>query len=373
MTGQGELEVRPREAVAGLAPYVPGRHAEAVKRQYGLDEVTKLASNENPFGPSPRAVAAARQALEGVHAYPDGASLALRDRLAEQHGLARENVVVGNGSDEIILLLALSYLEPGAEAILAAPPYSIHRTAVVASGGTPIGVPLRAYTHDLEAMAGVVTDRTGLVFIANPHNPTGTFLDAAALRRFVEALPPWVLLAVDEAYHEFVDDVLRHTARDLLDDHPNVVTMRTFSKTYGLAGLRAGYALAHPEVVATLDRIRPPFGLNAVAQAAALAALDDHEYVARVVAETRAGRERLLEIARKRGLEVVPSQANFVVMRAGDSTSLSEALLRRGVIVRPGENLGLPGWIRVSVGTADEIERFAAALEDCRPQREAMR
>ncbi|HZS87904.1 MAG TPA: histidinol-phosphate transaminase [Chloroflexota bacterium] len=365
MTDQGELGVRPREAVAALAPYVPGRHASTVMSQYGLDRVTKLASNENPFGPSPRAVEAARQALAGVHAYPDGASTALRDRLAEQHGLARENVVVGNGSDEIILLLALAYLEPGTEAILATPPYSIHRTAVVASGGTPIGVPLRAYTHDLEAMAGAITDRTRLVFIANPHNPTGTYLDAAVLRRFVGALPSQTLLAVDEAYHEFVDDALRHSARDLLDDHPNVVTLRTFSKTYGLAGLRAGYALAHREIVATLDRIRPPFGLNAVAQAAALAALDDHAYVSRVVAETRAGRARLLEIAHEHGLEVVPSQANFVAMHAGDSRALSEALLRRGVIVRPGENLGLPGWIRVSVGTADEIERFAAALDAC--------
>jgi histidinol-phosphate aminotransferase len=368
MTGQGGPGVRPRAAVAALAPYVPGRHAGAVMSQYGLDSVIKLASNENPFGPSPRAVAAARQALDGVHAYPDGASIALRDRLAERFGLARENVVVGNGSDELILILALAYLEPGTEAILAAPPYSIHRTAVVASGGSAVGIPLRAYVHDLEAMSAAISERTRLVFIANPHNPTGTYVDAEALCRFVEALPPWVLLAVDEAYHEFVDETLRHTARDLLVDHPNVVTLRTFSKTYGLAGLRAGYALAHPEIVATLDRIRPPFGLNAVAQAAALAALDDHDYVDHVVAATRAGRARLLEIARRQGLDAVPSQTNFVVMQVGDAPGVSEALLRQGVIVRPGENLGLPGWIRVSVGTADEIERFAVALDACLSQ-----
>ena len=346
-----------------MAPYVPGRPADEVKVLFGLDHVVKLASNENPFGPSPRAVEAARHALAGVHSYPDGGSVALRDALAGRFSLARDNVAVGNGSDEIILLLALAYLERGDEAVLAAPPYSIHRSAVLTAGGVAVGVPLRDYVHDLDAMAAAVTARTRLIFLANPHNPTGTAVDPSHLHRFAAGMPSHALLVVDEAYLDFADDALRHSARDLLDEYPNVVTLRTFSKAYGLAGLRAGYALAHPGVVATLDRIRPPFGLNAVAQAAALAALDDVEHVAHVIAQTRAGRARLMEIARRHDCEAIPSQANFVLMNVGDSMGLAAALLRHGVIVRPGENLGVPGWIRVSVGTSPDLELFEAALD----------
>lgn len=365
MSKANEPQAPPRPDIAALAPYVPGRPASEVKRLLGLHDVAKLASNENPFGPSPRAVEAAAQALATVHGYPDGGSVALRERLAAGFDLGRDNVMVGNGSDEIILLLALAYLEPGDEVVLAAPPYAIHRNATLIAGGRPLGVPLRDQRHDLQAMAAAVTPRTRLIFVTNPHNPTGTVVTAGELQRFAVAIPPMVLLVVDEAYHDFVDDELRYTARHLLAAHPNVVTLRTFSKAYGLAGLRAGYALAHPSIVAILDRIRPPFGLNAVAQAAALAALDDVAYVEQVVRQIRAGRVRLLEAARRHGLEAVPSQANFVLMYAGDSVGLTERLLRRGVIVRPGENLGVPGWIRVSAGTDAEIDRFDAALGAC--------
>ncbi len=377
--GTRESRMRPRTALARMTPYVPGRSAEEVRRAYGLGDipVVKLASNENPFGPSPRAVEAAARALGDVSRYPDGAAAALRDRLAARFGLARENVTVGNGSDEVILLLALAYLEPGAEAVLAAPPYAIHTKAILTAGARPIAVALADDTHDLPAMADAVGDRTRVVFVTNPHNPTGTAVPAAALRELAARVPPHVLLIVDEAYHDFVDDDARHSGRDLLDLYPHVVTLRTFSKAYGLAGLRAGYALAHRDVVETLDRIRPPFGLNSMAQAAALAALDDEEHVARVVAATRQGRARLLDIARRYGLRAIPSQTNFVLMRPfpllspessgapttpDDSGPLVEGLLRRGVIVRPGENLGMPGWIRVSVGTADDLDRFEHAL-----------
>ncbi len=372
-----ELRVRPRATLARMTPYVPGRTAEEVRRAYGLGDipVVKLASNENPFGPSPRAVEAAARALGDISRYPDGAAVALRDRLAALFGLARENVTVGNGSDEVILLLALAYLEPGAEAVLAAPPYAIHTKAILTAGARPVAVALADDTHDLPAMAGAVGDRTRVVFVTNPHNPTGTTVPAAALRELAARVPPHVLLIVDEAYHDFVDADARHSGRDLLGLYPNVVTLRTFSKAYGLAGLRAGYAFAHRDVVETLDRIRPPFGLNSVAQAAALAALDDEEHVARVVAATRQGRARLLDIAHRHGLRAIPSQTNFVLMRpapsttasgapamSGDSGPLVEGLLRRGVIVRPGENLGMPGWMRVSVGTAEDLDRFEQAL-----------
>lgn len=356
------LEARPRPAVLQIAPYVPGRPAAQVREQYGLDNVVKLASNENPFGPSPRALEAAARALTEMNWYPDGGSVALRERLAGLFGLERANVILGNGSDEVIMLLASAYLDTGDEVVLATPPYGIYLNAIHMAGGTPVGVPLCEYRHDLEAMVAAITPRTRLVFVANPHNPTGTVVTAAALRSFASRVSPRTLLVVDEAYHDFVDDGQRCTARDLLDDYPNVVTLRTFSKAYGLAGLRAGYALAHRDVIATLDRIRPPFDLNVAVQAAALAALDDTEYVAHVVARTREGRARLLEIARRHGLEAIPSQANFVLMRVSDSAACAEALLRRGVIARPGENLGVPGWLRVSVGASDDLDRFEAAL-----------
>jgi histidinol-phosphate aminotransferase len=351
------LQARPRQAISTIAPYVPGRTHDDVRRALGLTEVVKLASNENPFGPSPRVVDAIRRAAPEVGRYPDGASVDLRSDLARCFGVAHENVVTGNGSDELILLLALAYLDAGDEAVLARPPYGIHRTAVLATGGVPVTVPLRDYVHDLEAMAAAVTTRTRLVFLANPHNPTGTLVDGLALRRFVEVAPASVLVVVDEAYFDFVDPDLRHTARDLLDLHPNVVTLRTFSKAYGMAGLRAGYAVAHADVVATLDRIRPPFGLNSLAQAAARAALTDREHLAFVIEATRCGRSRLLELASRLDLEAIPSQANFVLMRVEDPAVVMD-LMAQGVIVRPGENLGMPGWIRVSVGLPEEIDRF---------------
>jgi histidinol-phosphate aminotransferase len=357
------LQVRPRAAAEVIAPYVPGRSIEEVKRDYGLNDVVKLASNENPFGPSPRAIEAAATALAGVHRYPDGASRDLREALARRHGLERENVIMGNGSDEVIMLLALAYLDSGSEAVLAAPPYSVHRTAVLVAHGKIISVQLRHHTHDLAAMAAAATERARLIMVANPHNPTGTAVTEGDLRRLAVTAPEHVVIIVDEAYYDFVDDDLRFTARDLLDRHPNVVTVRTFSKVHGLSGLRVGYGLAHSDIVSPLDRIRPPFGLNSVAQAAALAALSDSEYMARVIAETRGGRARLLEIARGHGLKAIPSQANFVLMRVGDSTAFTESLLRLGVIVRPGENLGMPGWVRVSVGTCEELDRFDAALD----------
>ncbi len=354
---------RPRPDIAALSAYVPGRSAAEVRRRYGLDDVVKLASNENPFGPSPRAVAAATAALAASNRYPDGASTALRARLAAVYRLAPANVIVGNGSDEIILLLALAYLRPSETAVMAAPPYAIHRSAVVIAGGVVAGVALKDHVHDLDAMATAVGGGAKLVFVANPHNPTGTHLDREALRRFAARIPAHTLLVVDEAYHDYVDDAVRHTARDLLGDYPNVVTLRTFSKAHGLAGLRAGYALAHEDVVSTLDRIRPPFDLNIAAQAAALAALDDVAHVRHVTRENRAGRARLMVIARRHGLAMVPSETNFVLMQVGDSAALTEALMARGVIVRPGENLGMPGWIRVSVGAREDLDRFEEAME----------
>src|SRR5205085_9740018 len=283
MTSIKELGVRPRADVVAMAPYVPGRPADEVKAQFGLNRVVKLASNENPFGPSPRAGEAARHALAGVASYPDGGAVALRDALAGRFDLARDNVAVGNGSDEIILLLALAYLERGDDAVLAVPPYSIHRSAVLTAGGVAVGVPLHDYVHDLDAMAAAVTARTRLIFLANPHNPTGTAIAPSHLHRFIAGMPSHALLVVDEAYLDFVDDALRRSARVLLDEYPNVVTLRTFSKVYGLAGLRAGHALVHPGVLMTCDRILPPYGFNPVVQAAVPAAWHRLEHVAHLV------------------------------------------------------------------------------------------
>src|SRR5256714_8608957 len=231
-----ELGVQPRPDVSEMTPYVHIRPADQLKASFGHDHVVKLASNENPFGPSPLAVEAARHALSDVAGYPDGGAVALRDALADRFDLARDNVAVGNGSDEIILLLALAYLERGDDAVLAVPPYSIHRSAVLTAGGVPVGVPLRAYVHDLDAMAAAVTARTRLIFLANPHNPTGTAVDPSHLHRFAAGMPSPALLVVDEAYLDFADHALLHSARDLLDEYPNVVTLPTSSKAYGLTG-----------------------------------------------------------------------------------------------------------------------------------------
>ncbi len=360
--------LRPPAHIAGLVPYSPGKPIEEVERELGLADPVKLASNENPLGPSPLALAAAREALADAHRYPDDGAYELRRRLAGAFGVPPEGVVIGAGSSELIALAARAYLAPGDEAVMATPAFVVYRMAVVAAGGRAVEVPCTDdLVHDLDAMARAVTARTRLVFVCNPNNPTGTVVTEPAFGAFVERLPDSLLLVIDEAYIEFVDragvpDGLAY----LRPPHGRrpVLVLRTFSKIYGLAGLRVGYGLTSPEVAADLSRVRPPFNVSRAALAAAEAALADRPHVERTREATLEGRAYLTAELARLGLTVVPSQANFVLVRVpGRGGDFYEALLRQGVIVRPVDAYGLPDYLRITVGTRAENERCVAALE----------
>lgn len=356
-----KLRVPPR--ILAIPAYAPGKPIEELERERGISGSIKLASNENPLGPSPRALAALRAALDGMHRYPDSAGRDLRQALAAFHGLAAENFILGNGSDEIIGFLAQAFLEPGDEALMTRPAFAMYEIAVRAAGGVPVAVPLEGYRVDLEAMAARVTGRTRLVFVNTPLNPTGAVVHRAALERFRSALPAEVVLVLDEAYIEFCRDPGRPDSRDYVHGDRPVVGLRTFSKAYGLAGLRVGYGILPEPVAAVLHRVRPPFNVSLAAQKAAAAALEDAGFLAATLECVHAGLARLGEGLRALGLESPESEANFRLVRLGrPCRPVYEALLDRGVIVRPLDNFGFPDAIRVNAGLPEENERFLAAL-----------
>ena len=342
--------------------YVPGRPIEDVARDLGLDPsgIIKLASNENPFGPSPLAAAAAVRAVAQSQYYPDGGCYALRERLARFHGLAPGQFVIGNGSNEVIEFLGHVFLGPGDEVVMGAPEFVVYRLVSLLFGARPVEVPFVRFRNDLGALARAVTPRTKLVIVSTPNNPAGSASTAADLIAFIRALPDTAICVVDEAYSDFADDA--PDIRPLIAEGRNVVGLRTFSKVYGLASLRVGYGYASAEFASLLDRVRQPFNVNAVAQAAAIAALDDQKFRDMCVGETRRGRRRLEEGFAALGLEFVPSQANFVLVRVGDGDRVFDALQKRGVIVRPVRSYELPEWIRVTVGTAEQNERLLTEL-----------
>jgi histidinol-phosphate aminotransferase len=349
--------------LASLVPYQPGKPVEEVEREYGIRDSIKLASNENPQGPSPRAVEALRGALAGIHRYPDGGGFYLKQKLAAKLGVDAEQIALGNGSNEILELVARSFLRPGEDAVMSEQAFVVYASVVQAAAGIPRAVPLREFTHDLDAIAAAVRKSTRLVFLGNPNNPTGTVYHRGAFERLLERLPKDVVVVADDAYAEYVADPEYPHTLDYLRPDRLLVTLRTFSKIYGLAGLRIGYGVGPAELVAALERIRQPFNVNVLAQVAALAALDDEEHVER---SRRANREGMLFLEReftRLGLDYVPSQANFVLVRVGDGSEVYERLLRRAVIVRPMGGYEFPEHVRVTVGTAEENRRFVEALE----------
>jgi histidinol-phosphate aminotransferase len=351
-----------KPAVLTQPVYEPGKPIEYVARELGLDPagIIKLASNENPHGPSPRAVAAAKQALEQGELYPDGGCFALRQKLAAQWGLAVDQFVIGNGSNEIIELLGHVFVGPGDEVVMGAPAFVVYKLVTLLFGARAIEVPLREWRHDLDAITRAITPRTKLVYVCSPNNPTGTANTEAELLAFARALPDHVIAVFDEAYAEFLERA--PDLRPLIAEGRKIVCLRTFSKIYGLASLRIGYGYASAELCALLNRVRQPFNVNAIAQAAASAALDDREFAAKTARENRAGLVQLERGCLELGLEYVPSVANFMLVRVGDGTRMFEALQRRGVIVRPVKSYGLPEWIRVTVGTQKQNERLLAEL-----------
>lgn len=355
--------------VRSLRPYEPGKPVSELERELGLRDVVKLASNENPLGPSPAAVAAAQSALPGIARYPDGNGFALKAALAQRHGVAMNQLTLGNGSNDVLELVARAFLTTEHEALFSAHAFAVYPIVTRAVGAAARIAPATngsngpAFGHDLDAMRRLVGPATRVVFIANPNNPTGTRLTADALRTFIADLPDQVIVVLDEAYFEYAHLPQETDAIDWIDEFPNLVVTRTFSKAYGLAGLRVGYSVSRPEVSDLLNRVRQPFNVNLVAEAAALAALDDGEHLERSVAMNRAGMVWLTEAFTRLGLAFIPSAGNFVCVDVGrPAEAVNKALLQSGVIVRPVANYGLPHHLRVTVGTARENERFVAAL-----------
>jgi len=355
--------------VRSIAPYQPGKPISELAREMGLDEagIVKLASNENPRGIGPRTRAAIDAALGDIARYPDGNGFELKQALAKRYSVDIGAVVLGNGSNDVLELMALAFLGPGRAAVFSQHCFAVYPLATQARGARSIVVPAKDYGHDLEAMAKAIDDETYVVWIANPNNPTGTFARGAALEAFLRKVPERVLVVLDEAYNEYLAPELRADSVKWLKRHPNLVITRTFSKAYGLAGLRVGYALAHPSVADVMNRVRQPFNVNSLALVAAAAALDDMEFVARSYAENLRGMQQIAEGSRKLGLEFIPSYGNFITIRVAQggksAAEIYKRLLRRSVIVRPvGGGYGLPEHLRVTVGTAEENDKFLRAL-----------
>lgn len=352
------------EYIRTLIPYEPGMPIEEVEREYGIANSVKLASNENPLGPSPKAVAALREKVGQLHLYPDGDCFYLKRGLAQKLGVAPETLIFGNGSNEIIELAARTFMRPGDEAVMAEQAFVVYRLIVQALGGKGKAVPLRDYTHDLAAIADAVTPQTRLLFLANPNNPTGTIFRREAWERFLGRVSKDVLLIVDEAYFEFVEDSAYPDSLKYHEPDRAILTLRTFSKLYGLAGLRIGYGIGPREIVAMMQRVRQPFNVNAPAQWAALAALDDAEHIRRSLEANREGLGYLQGEFTRLGLEFVPSQGNFVLVRVGKGQEVFQQLLRQGVIVRPMAGYRFPEHVRVTVGTMAENRKFIEALQE---------
>jgi histidinol-phosphate aminotransferase len=355
--------VRPRPALADLRPYEPGRPAAEVRRELGLHRIVKLASNEGPYGPFPAAIEAiARQAPE-LNRYPElGGELA--DRLAARHGVGRDRIAIGNGADAIVGCLSVAYLDPGDEVVMGWPSFISYRLDAIKQAARPVMVPLRDGAYDLEAMADRIGPRTRIVYVCNPNNPTGGMVGRERLRAFLDQVADDVLVVVDEAYHEYVTDP---DYPDAIAEHvpqrANVAVLRTFSKIYGLAGLRVGYMVGPAEVVREAMKVRNAFDVSELAHVAALASLDDTAEVARRRELNERGRAELEAALRAAGMAPLPACANFLAVDAGDGRALARALESEGVIVRPLEPFGAPGSIRVTVGTPEENAAFAAALE----------
>jgi histidinol-phosphate aminotransferase len=352
--------------IRAIAPYPPGKPISELAREMGLDEqdIVKLASNENSLGPSPLALKAMSGLMGDLARYPDGSGFDLKAAISSKLGVARDQIVLGNGSNDVLELAARAFLSLGTSAVYAQHAFAVYPLATQAAGGIGITVPAINFAHDLEAMAAAIRDDTRIVFVANPNNPTGTLLGEKELLAFLKKAPSRVLVVLDEAYGEYLPDNVKLDSVSWLRQFPNLVITRTFSKAYGLAGLRVGYALAHAEVADLMNRVRQPFNLNSLAQAAATAALNDTDFLKRSFELNKEGMARITGGLNKLGLSFIPSYGNFVSFRIGSATAMYQRLLKRGVIVRPVGNYGMPEYLRVSIGLESENEKFLTALQD---------
>ena len=361
-----KIRARVPDYIRSIDPYRPGKPVEEVERELKIRAI-KLASNENPLGPSPLAVEAARNFLPSLNRYPDGAGFYLRQKLSARLGVELEKIIIGNGSCELIDLCARILLDAGDEALTCTGSFPLYYSAVRATGAHLVVVPLRDYTFDLDALAAAVSPRTRLIFLANPNNPTGTHFTADALDAFLGKIRAEVVVLLDEAYYEYVERKNYSRSMDLVRAEKNLVVLRTFSKVYGLAGLRMGYGIGPEDLLAQMNKVRAPFNTTSISQVAALAALDDTAHVARSVETNLAGLEQLTRGLSQLGVKCAPSVANFVFVEIGpDAQARADALLKLGVIVRPLEWMGFPGAIRVTVGSREENDKFLQALAQIR-------
>ena len=359
-----EIAALAAPGVRELQPYQPGKPIEELEREYGVSNAIKLASNENPLGPSPRALEAARGVLADIARYPDGNGFALKSKLAARHGVRPGQITLGNGSNDVLECVARAFVTPENEVVFSEHAFAVYPIVTHAVGARAVVTPAVNWGHDLDAMHRSINARTRLVFIANPNNPTGTWLDRSVLEVFIAGLPSHVLVVVDEAYFEYVTEADYPDTSRWLDRFPNLIVTRTFSKAYGLAGLRVGYGLSSEAVADMLNRVRQPFNVNSVALAGAYAALDDGAHIERSVHTNSEGMRQVVSGAERLGLGHIPSVGNFVCIDMGRAAAVAyESLLARGVIVRPVASYGMPNHLRVTIGTRDENDRFLEALK----------
>jgi histidinol-phosphate aminotransferase len=348
-----------------LKPYIPGKPLSELERELGVSASIKLASNENPLGASPRVAQAIAAALPELARYPDGGGFDLRQALASKHGVAAECITLGNGSNDVLDMVARVFLQPGAESLFSQYAFAVYPISSQAVGATLVVAPARDYGHDLEAMRERVGANTKVVWIANPNNPTGTWLGRDELHAFLRDLPPDVVLVLDEAYIDYVEEADYPDGTHWLAEFDNLIVTRTFSKAYGLASLRIGYAISHPQIADLLNRIRQPFNVNSLAQVAALAALQDEAFIEASVALNRSGMQQLVEGVEALGLSSIPSVGNFLTVDfEREAASIDQALLRQGCITRPLGNYGMPNHLRISIGQESENERLLKALRE---------
>ncbi len=350
--------------VQHLNPYVPGKPVSELERELGISDSVKLASNENPLGCSPLALEAIKGELGDIARYPDGGGFELRRALAAKHGIEAAGITLGNGSNDVLDMIARVFLGPGRESLFSQHAFAVYPLSSQAVGADLKVAPARDYGHDLNAMAELISERTGVIWIANPNNPTGNWLRSDELRLFLESVPRDIIVVVDEAYIEYVDESDYPDTSAWLGDFPNLIVTRTFSKAYGLASLRVGYGLSHPDVADLLNRVRQPFNVNSMALAAARAALDDQGFIQRAVEINRQGMSQLTQGFADMGLDYIPSVGNFIAVDVGrPGAEVDQALLREGCIVRPVTGYGLPNHLRVSIGLVEENERLLASMK----------
>lgn len=357
--------MQPKSTIMALPVYQPGKPIEEVKRELGLDEVIKLASNENPYGYSELAKRAIMAELEFTHIYPDGASQQLVQALADHYDVQSDQLIIGSGSDEIIAMLARAYLVPGDETIMAVPSFPQYKHNAQIEGAVCIEVPLVDGTHDLQAMAERISEKTKIIWVCNPNNPSGTIVTKDEVASFMKQVPEHVLVVLDEAYSEYIDDEQYPDGIELFRQYPNMIVLRTFSKAYGLAALRVGYGIGHADIIRTVNQVRGPFNTTRVAQAAAIAALQDQAFIDECRRKNREGIDYLTEQFKRLGLHSYPAYGNFILVDCQrDAKDVFERLLRKGIIVRGGHALGFPTSIRVTVGDQEQNEKFITALEE---------